>query len=193
VAATSQGLLDRLQNDNDPRAWQSWMALYEPWLRGWLRQYALQPADVDDLLQGILAIIVEKLPLFVHSGRPGAFRGWLRSILVNNVRHFLRKRGRRRISTGGAVDLLEQLEDPASEMSQRWEREHNQLVVRRTLAAIRSEFQPRTWEVFRMLVLENLPVDEVARHCGMERNAIYAAKFRVLARLRQELAGQLEG
>ncbi len=192
MSATSQGLLDQLRSDHDPEAWQRWLAIYEPWLRGWLRRYSLQSADIDDVLQGILAVVVEKMPLFVHSGRPGAFRTWLRSILVNQVRYFLRTRGRRWAGAGAPADWLDQLEDPTSDLSRRWEREHDQLILRHALAAIRPEFQPRTWEVFRLLVLEDRPVDEVARLCRMEHNAIYAAKFRVLARLRQELGGLVE-
>ena len=66
------------------------LTIYEPWLRGWLSRHDLQPADVEDLLQEILVAVSEGLPKFVHNGRPGAFRNWLRTILTNRVRHFLR-------------------------------------------------------------------------------------------------------
>jgi RNA polymerase sigma-70 factor (ECF subfamily) len=191
MTSTSPSLLERIWDRCDPQAWQRWLTVYEPWLRGWLGRHRLQPADVDDVLQNILAVVSQKLPAFVHGGQPGAFRAWLRAILVHQVRDFLRAR-RRQAQADPSLDWLERLEDPGSELSRQWDLEHDREVVRRLLAAVRADFQPRTWEAFRLLVLEDRPAAEVARHCGMERSAVYMAKSRVLARLRQELHGLLE-
>jgi RNA polymerase sigma-70 factor (ECF subfamily) len=193
MPTTSHSLLERLKSRQDPEAWRRWLAVYEPWLRAWLCRHQLQPADVEDLLQDILVVVSQKLPAFVHNGRPGSFRTWLRTILVNQVRYFLRGRRQRQALTPAPLpDWLEQLEDPASELSRQWDVEHDREVVRRLLAAVRPEFQPQTWEVFRLLVLEDRPAAEVARLCGMETNAVYVAKSRVLTRLRQELRGLLD-
>jgi len=190
---TSQSLLDRLRKQHDPQAWQRLLTVYEPWLRAWLSQHQLQPADVEDVLQNILLVVSQKLPAFVHNGHAGSFRRWLRTILVNQVRYFLRSRRQRQaLDAEPEPDWLEQLAAPASELSQQWDREHDQQLVRRLLAAIQTEFEPRTWEVFRLLVLENLPAAEVAQRLHMERNAVYVAKARILARLRQELQGLVD-
>jgi RNA polymerase sigma-70 factor (ECF subfamily) len=77
-------------------------------------------------------------------------------------------------------------------LSRQWDLEHDQQLIRRLLGVVQSDFQPQTWEVFRLLVLEDRPAVEVARLCGMELNAVYVAKSRVLARLRQELGGMVE-
>ncbi len=192
MLSTSHSLLDRLQAEHDPQAWERLVAVYEPWLRGWLRRQPLQADEVDDLVQNILLVVSQKVPAFVHNGQPGAFRTWLRMILVNQVRNFLRaRRHRQALGAGGYPDWLEQLAT-ASDLSRQWEREHDQHVVRRLLAAIQPEFRPGTWEVFRLLVLEDRPAAEVAQLCNMERNAVYAAKARVLARLRQELRGLMD-
>lgn len=193
MTATSQSLLDRLQRQPDAGAWQRWLGIYEPWLRGWLKRHPLQQADVEDLLQSILEVVARKLPVFVHSGQTGAFRAWLRTILTNQVRAFLRSRRRwLTISAETPPDWLEQLEDPDSLLSRSWDREHDGEVVRRLLASIQGDFHPRTWEVFSLLVLENRSAEEVAQRFGMERNAVYVAKSRVLSRLRQELRGLIE-
>jgi RNA polymerase sigma-70 factor (ECF subfamily) len=102
MLTTSRTLLDRLKDRNDAQAWQLWLTVYEPWLRDWLGANRLQPADVDDLLQNILVVVSQKLSAFVHNSRPGAFRAWLRSILVHEVRYFLR--GRQRQTGDGLAD-----------------------------------------------------------------------------------------
>jgi RNA polymerase sigma-70 factor (ECF subfamily) len=192
MLTTSPALLDRLRNRQDPEAWQLWLTVYEPWLRGWLRRHRLQPADADDLLQNILVAVNQKLPAFVHNGRPGAFRAWLRTILVNQVRWFLRaqRQGRGDEPSPGWLDLLE---DHSSDLSRQWDHEHDQQLVRRLLAAVQVDFQPRTWEVFRLLVLEDRPAEEVAQRCQMELSAVYVARSRVLARLREQLGGLVGG
>jgi RNA polymerase sigma-70 factor (ECF subfamily) len=190
MLTTSRTLLDRLKDRHDTHAWQLWLTVYEPWLRDWLSANRLQPADVDDLLQNILVVVSQKLPVFVHNGQPGAFRAWLRGILVNEVRYFLR--GRQRHAGDPLADWIDLLEDPGSELSRQWDLEHDQQLVRRLLGVVQADFQPQTWEVFRLLVLEDRPAAEVARMCRMELNAVYVAKSRVLARLRQELGGMVE-
>jgi RNA polymerase sigma-70 factor (ECF subfamily) len=192
--ATSQSLLERLRDRNDRHAWQRLLAVYEPWLRGWLSRHELQPADVEDVLQEILVVVSEKLPDFVHSGHTGAFRSWLRTILTNQVRHFLRgKRNRQAVlSPQPRADWVDQLADPRSALSRQWDQEHDRHLARRLLASIQMEFNPKTWQVFQMLVLDDRPAAEVARDLGLTANAVYVAKARVLARLRTELRGLME-
>jgi RNA polymerase sigma-70 factor (ECF subfamily) len=192
--ATSQSLLERLRDRADEQAWQRLMALYEPWLRGWLSRHALQPADVEDVLQEILTVVSTKLPEFMHNGRTGAFRSWLRTILTNQVRHFLRGQRNRLavLAPQPADDWLQQLDDPHSDLSRQWDEEHDQQLVRRTLASIQAEFSTQTWQIFQMLVLEDRPAAEVAQQLGLTPNAVYVAKARVLARLRAELRGLVD-
>ena len=191
---TSKSLLERLRDRGDDQAWQRFLAVYEAWLRGWLSRHDLQPADVEDVLQEVLAIVSEKLPRFVHNGQPGAFRSWLRMILTNRVRHFLRGRRNRQaaLPSQPLADWLDQLADPNSALARQWDQEHDEQLVRRMLACIRAEFHPTTWQVFHMLVLEDRPAAEVALHFQLQPNAVYVAKSRIFKRLRQELAGLLE-
>jgi RNA polymerase sigma-70 factor (ECF subfamily) len=192
--ATSRSLLERLHDRGDAQAWQRLLNVYEPWLRGWLSRADLQPADRDDVLQDILVVVSEKLPQFVHNGQPGAFRAWLRMILTNRVRHFLRGQQNRqaRVSLQPLNDWLDQLADPASGLSKQWDQEHDQQLARRMLATIQMEFNTQTWEVFRLLVLEEVPAAEVAQRFGITANLVYVAKSRVLARLRLELRGLID-
>ena len=91
---TSLSLLDRL-GTGSADGWERMVALYEPLIRAWLRSRKLQPADVDDLTQVSLAVIVRRVSEFRHNGRIGAFRTWLRLIVSNALRDHLRTRGRR--------------------------------------------------------------------------------------------------
>jgi RNA polymerase sigma-70 factor, ECF subfamily len=193
MLATSQSLLERLRDRADNQAWQQFLTVYQPWLRGWLSRHELQQADVEDVLQEIFVAVSAKVSEFVHNGHPGAFRTWLRTILTNRVRHFLRGQQNRQAvgSPQSTTDWVDQLADPQSDLTRQWDQEHDQQIVRRLLASIQPEFNSTTWQVFQMLVLDDRPVAEVAQHFQFTPNTVYVAKARVLARLRAELRGFL--
>jgi RNA polymerase sigma-70 factor (ECF subfamily) len=190
---TSPSLLDRLGREPDPRDWRRLVDLYTPLLHAWLGRHALQASDLDDLTQEILGVVVRELPDFRHNGRAGAFRSWLRMIAVHCVRRFWRDKRYRPAAPGGDFEeVLSQLEDPSSQLSAEWDREHNQSLLRRLLELVEPDFQPKTWQAFQLLVLHRRATAVAAAELGLTVNAVLIAKSRVLQRLRQEAAGLID-
>jgi RNA polymerase sigma-70 factor (ECF subfamily) len=188
MSATSATLLERLRDRADAEAWKRLVDLYSPLLSTWLRRHGLQDADVDDLVQEVLLTVAREAPKFQHSGRPGAFRHWLRTILANRLREFWRERRLRPVAAGDSdfAEILDQLQDPDSGLSHLWDQEHDQHVVRRLLAMIEPQFASSTWQAFRRVVLDGSRPDTVAAELGLSVNAVFIAKSRVLQRLREE-------
>jgi RNA polymerase sigma-70 factor (ECF subfamily) len=194
MVETPISLLERLRLRPDAASWQRLVDLYEPLIHTWLRRYALQHPDAEDLTQEVLGVLVQELPNFRHDLRRGAFRRWLRGITVNRLRAFWRAR-RRRALPGGAADvdyLLDQMEDPDSSLSRLWDHEHDLHVARRLLELIEPEFEPATWRAFHRLVLDGRSTAEVAAELGLSANAVRIAKSRVLSRFRREIDGLLD-
>ncbi len=193
MSITPTSLLERLRLRPDPASWRRLVDLYTPFVASWLRAQGVQPADVDDLTQDVLGTLVRELPHFHHDLRPGAFRRWLRGIALNRLRTL--RRARRPLPVGGDPTLgqaLDQLADPDSDLSRRWDEEHDRHVVRRLLDLIEPEFEPATWRAFRMVVLEGRPTAEAAAALNVSPNAVRIAKSRVLARFRQEIEGLID-
>jgi RNA polymerase sigma-70 factor (ECF subfamily) len=190
---TSVSLLDRLRDSPEAASWQRLVDLYIPHIQGWLRRHGVQPADADDLAQDVLAVLVRELP-GLHHQRTGAFRSWLRTITVNRLRNFWRAQQGRPAATGESdvVRWLEALEDPHSELSRLWDREHDEQIMKRAMELIESEFAPSTWKAFRRQVLEGASVDTVAAELSLSANAVVIAKSRVLSRLREEVRGLVD-
>ena len=86
--------------------------------------------------------------------------------------------------------LLEQLEDPSSDLAQQWDRDHDRHVFQKLQAQVRPDFEPRTYEAFVLFALEERPAAEVGQKLGISEGAVIQAKFRILKRLREE-AGEL--
>ncbi|MCA9061015.1 MAG: sigma-70 family RNA polymerase sigma factor [Planctomycetaceae bacterium] len=168
--------------------------LYSPLIKAWLRRYEVQPSDADDLVQEVLLAVSERLGRFEHAGKAGAFRGWLKAILVNRLRKFWRARDRHPQARGDSdIDVrLAQLDNESSEVSLIWNREHDQYVLRQLLALVEPHFEGATWTAFCRVALDGAKPDLVAAELGISLNAVCLAKSRVLRRLRQESEGLIE-
>ena len=64
--------------------------------------------------------------------------------------------------------------------------------MRRALELMQADFQPTTWKACWEYAVQGRPAEEVARELDTTVAVVYAAKSRVLRRLRQELAGLLD-
>lgn len=194
MSSTSASLLERLQADPRSPAWQQMTDIYQPLIRSWLHRQDVLYSDADDLVQEVLAVVVRRLPDFEHNQRIGAFRTWLRTITVNVVRDHWRSKKHRPTAPGGSdlKEFLNQLEDPESGLSHAWNQEHDRHVTHRLLEMLKGDFEPKTWQAFTRLALDGASAADVAQELGLSTNAVFIAKSRVLARLRQEAAGLVE-
>jgi len=184
---TSLTLLERLKTADDEEAWSRFVRLYTPLLYYWCRRMGLHEQDAADLVQDVLVHLVRKLPEFEYDPS-GSFRNWLRVVTVNKWRE--RQRKRKLPSANGSE--LDQV--PAD--SDQWvleEEEYRQQLVRSALPLIRHEFSDTTWHAFQAHVLNQRPAADVAEELGIRIGTVYAAKSRVLTRLRHELARFLDG
>ena len=64
MQTTSISLLNQLRAGSNNEAWQTFDALYRPWLRGWLTQRLMQSADAEDVLQNVMSVLLRELPEF---------------------------------------------------------------------------------------------------------------------------------
>jgi RNA polymerase sigma-70 factor (ECF subfamily) len=188
---TSVSLLERLSLQPDEDTWKRFVDLYVPLIRGWLRRYEVTQQDAEDLAQEVLTVVVRELTDFRHNQQPGAFRNWLRTVTVNRLRELWRTRRGRAAATGDSAvaQMLDQLADPNSSLSRLWDQQHDQHVARRLMELIQPQFEPKTWQAFRRVVLDGMKAAEVARELHLSVNAVLLAKSRVLSRLRQEMQG----
>ncbi len=191
VEPTSVSLLDRLKEARpEDIDWERLQGIYLPLIQRRLRRVPGLGQEADDLAQEVFVVVIRELPRFERQ-REGSFRAWLRTITANKARNHGKYRDRRpAVGMDQAEGFLEQMADPDSDLARQWDREHDEHVVQKLLAAVKSDFNPSTWEAFRRLALDGLPAVRVAEELGMPENAVLLAKSRVIKRLRQE-AGDL--
>lgn len=194
MSTTSLSLLNRAAAEGDSQSWNRLVNLYEPLLRRWVEGFGIQHADTEDLIQDVLATVYRELPSFQHNLRTGAFRTWLKGILINRVRYFLRSRQNRPLATGksSVLEQLQQLADDCSDLSQLWDHEHNAHIISQLTSTVEPRFEEKTWMAFCRQVLDGVSPDEVAAELSMSLSSVYVAKSRVLSVLRQEAEGLVD-
>ena len=190
---TRQSLLLRARTGEET-AWKDLTDLYRPLIVGWLNRQGVPAGDLNDLGQDVLLTVVKHLPAFQHSGQRGAFRAWLRTIICSRTADYWRARDAGAAASGGsgATAALQQLADPDSDLNRRWDEEHDRYVLDCLLDLVEEEFQPTTLRAFRRLALDGAGAAEVAAELNLSVAAVYVAKSRVLARIRQEAEGLID-
>jgi RNA polymerase sigma-70 factor (ECF subfamily) len=194
MSDTSISLLERAASRTDGAAWHRLAEIYTPLLQDWLRQQGLPPTDADDVVQEVLLYVSQELPAFEHNGHSGAFRSWLRQVLVFRLRKHWEKSKRGPAASGRSdyLEQLQQLEDPTSGLSRLWDREHDRHVAAALIALVRERMSGQSCVVLERVVIAGEPPADVARDLGMTVNAVYAARFRILQLLRREGQGLLD-
>lgn len=185
---TPVSLLERLRQPADAQAWTRFVALYAPLIYRWGRRVGLQEQDAADLVQDVLLTLVRTLPSFTYD-RHKSFRAWLRTITLNKWRD--RRKQRSAQTVPGSPEILDELpgrNDP-DEFAETEFRRH---VLRRAVQLMQTDFHPTTWKACWEHGVCGRPAPEVAKELNLSATAVYAATFRVLDRLRQELAHMWE-
>lgn len=192
LGSTSSTLLQRVKS-GDAEAWRRVARLYGPIAFLWCRQSNLSVHDAADVVQETFLAVARHLPAFHRETPKDSFRGWLWTIVHNKIRdHFRRQRdsAQPRGGTAGEVALAQIPEREAQEPPTPFVAAG--LLERLALDLIRAEFESRTWEAFWQVTVGGRSAAEVGDSLGMTKRAVRQAKYRVLRRLRQELADLMD-
>ena len=183
---TRASLLLRLGDPADAAAWSDFAAIYEPFLKRLAESRGMQPADADDVVQETLIAIANAVADFEPNGRPGAFRSWLVVIARRKLIDHLRHHARRPAAAGGSVAgaMLAEFEgDAAEDLTHTLD--FRREVFRWAVGRVRDRVRSATWTAFERTAIGEDAVEAVAVELGIRPAAVYVARCRVIARLRE--------
>lgn len=209
---TSWSLVRRAGGDTSPerrRALEELCALYWYPLYSYLRRRGAEAAEAEDLVQGLLARILERRDLAGLDPGRGRFRAWL----VAAARHHLlneREAARAERRGGGAVASLDTREAEArlaaegageaggDSPEQAFERAWAQTVLSQALESVRDDWEGRgQGELFAALrpALEDpaqlRPLARIAEDLGMTEGAVRTASWRLRQAFGQHLRAEV--
>jgi RNA polymerase sigma factor (sigma-70 family) len=190
---TRASLLVRLRDPRDERAWGQFVDLYAPLIYGYARKQGLQDADAADLSQEILRAVAGTVGGLEYDPARGAFRNWLFTIVRRKLSTW-RAAPHHRIRGSGDSETLRVLEQqPAAEsMDEEWEAEWEQRLFDWACEQVRRDVSLASWQAFWRTAIDNQPGKQVAADLGLSVAAVYLARSRILARLKERVRSARE-
>ena len=187
--ATRHSLLVRIRDARDNQAWSQFVDIYAPLIFRFARRHGLQDADAADLSQDVLRTVVRAAPQLDYDPTKGSFRGWLFTVVRNRLRDWIDSQRRHPRGSGdtGEQELLEAQPDRDHEAAAQWDREYQRRLFSWAAEQVRIDFDNSSWRAFWATAVEGTSPKDVAAELGMSLGAVYIAKSRVLARLKEKI------
>jgi RNA polymerase sigma-70 factor (ECF subfamily) len=183
---TRPSLLARLRDAADAESWQTFVHTYAPLVFRYARHRGVQDADAADITQDVLVRVARSMRAFAYQPERGRFRDWLGTVTRNQLSSFLARR--QRTERVGASDRPSEVEEAAApEADSEWTAAFHAQVLAVALERIRPGFEAVTWDAFLRVWQAGRPALDVAQELGLPIDKVYAAKARVLKRLREEI------
>jgi RNA polymerase sigma factor (sigma-70 family) len=185
---TRASLLVQIRDGANHGAWHEFVQLYGPVVYGFARSRGLQDADAADLMQDVMRSVSSAIGRFDYDRQQGTFRGWLFTITRNKIFNFLSaRRIRPRASGDTTTNLLLDAQPEGNEGADEWELEYQRRLASLAMDRVKGEFQENTWRAFWLTAVDGVAAAEAGKQVGISPVAVYVAKSRVLARLKDEI------
>ena len=175
IPDTSLGLLGRVQS-GDAVAWEAFSGRCRDVLLSWCNWREVQPADAEDVYQNSMLVVLRKVGEFQHAGR-GSFRAWLRAIAWRCWCDAASSD--RQIALSDLREKFLIAQDDIAALDEEYERIWQAGLLSEAMQLVRARVNEKTWEMFRLCVLEGEPVPVVSAAVGMPDYAVHSSKSRV--------------
>jgi RNA polymerase sigma-70 factor (ECF subfamily) len=184
---TRPSLLVRIRDARDAEAWGQFVRLYAPVVYGFGRRKGLQDADAGDLTQEVLRAVSAAAARLQYDPGRGTFRGWLFTVARRKLCDLRARQQRPGQGSGdsGTEALLEARAAPEDEAL--WDQDYRRHLFRCAAEQVRGCFTETTWQAFWETAALGRGGKEVAAGLGLSVAAVYLAKGRVMARLKEQI------
>lgn len=175
----------RVRGEMGADAWREFVRLYGPIVYRFARKRGLTDADAADLMQEALRSVAGD----PGAGEPASGRGTPRSRLFAFARGKLidllatRKDRPRGVDGSRFAPVPDRRAEPDSD----WDGEFQRQLTAKAMDRVRREFHSATWQAFWKTAVDGRAAPDVGAELGMTLGAVFVAKSRVLARLREEV------
>jgi RNA polymerase sigma factor, sigma-70 family len=187
---TRDSLLVQVRSPANREAWDQFVLIYRPVVYRLARRRGLQDADAQDLAQQVLMAVASAIGSYEKSDASVRFRHWLRRVARNAIVNALSRQPRDRATGGSTVQEL-LLEEPSDdhESDAQIEWEYRRELYLRAARIVRGDIEADTWRAFELTVIEGHSIDDVAVLLKRPVGTIYAARSRIMRRLREAVRG----
>ena len=183
---TQESLIALLGRGGNQLAWEKFSELYRPVFYRLARSGGLQDADAQDVVQQVLLSIARSIGHWHKKESDVRFRGWLHRIARNALLNTLTRQPKDRPVGGSSANFsLANQVDVNGLSEHEFEAEYRRALYQRAAKVARHEFEQSSWQAFELCAVSSQSPEAVARQLGKSLGSVYAAKSRVMRRLRE--------
>ncbi len=189
LPSTRRTLLARLKDLSADGPWDEFCGVYQAAIYRFVRKHGLSTADADDVVQEVLASVFASIGDWKPDGREAGFRRWLARITRHAAIDCLRanKRRSRLFVTGKAEHPFSDIAEQRYGLEEQFEAELQMQTFRWAAERVKGQVAYRTWRSFWITAVEGRPARDAVSETGASLGSVYAAKCRVMARIRDEV------
>ncbi len=199
AAATRASLIARIRNWSDDSSWQEFFQTYWRLIYALAVRSGLSESEAEEVVQSTVIAVAKNIGEFNYDPNKGSFRQWLIHQAQWRIADFQRKRQREQklfVRSGhrddeGASDetaTAHRVPNPRCAHETKWECEWNDSVHVAALDALRSQLNPKHYQVFDLYVLRHWPSERVRRTLGIGIAQMHLINSRVKHLYRRERA-----
>jgi RNA polymerase sigma-70 factor (ECF subfamily) len=190
IPDTRQSLIQRVRSVDDSAAWSEFASIYRPAVIRFALRRGLQPADAEDVAQRVFLATARAMGEWEADESRGSFRAWLLTVTKNAVINAVQRQPKAKASGGtSAFQKMSALDDGAEteELQKALEWEYQRAEFRRAAEDVRPEFHAATWAAFWETAVKEREIAAVAKELQKSVGTVYAARSRVLRRIKQRV------
>jgi RNA polymerase sigma factor (sigma-70 family) len=176
---TRQTLLQKLR-DSDDISWSEFYTLYWPFVFAIGTRLGMLPEDCKDLMQEIMLTLFNGQDIMHYDTSKGKFRTYFGQIVCHKALKMIQKAEK---SSSAPVQeskdifqseakIQSEFRDGSDPFRKIFDEEYHNYLLTLALNELRARVEPETYDIFEMVVLQNRPPKDVAKHLGLNRNII---------------------
>lgn len=185
-ADSSRILVNRVQSDGCPEAWQKLVEYFLPFVLKYCRRCGVQEFDAHDVAQNVFVEVAKALPSFAYEPSKGRFRSWMMVVTNRQIARFYR-REMRVCGRNNGTSCPSWIEKQPGTTAARVNDAIQDGLYERALNNVAARLSADVWTAFVETWINERPAEEVASLLSRPTQWVYRAKSRVLARLRDEV------
>ncbi len=190
---TRSTLLAQVRSPDEREAWEEFVLTYQPAIYRMARRRGMQDSDAQDLVQTVLMRVAGAIESWEKE--PGVrFWHWLRRVAKNAILSaFSRKPNDPALGGSGFQQLMDEQPAEATEVEHELALESQREQFLRAAVMVQSDVNAETWRAFELTVIDGESCESAAKILEKSVGSVYAARSRVMRRLRNKVQGLVQG
>lgn len=190
---TRASLIGRIKNPESQTAWQEFYDIYGKLIYWAALKAGLTEDEAQEVVQETLITVVKKIKDFQYDRARGSFKSWLLHTTHWRIQDQFRKRKPAAHHSDPHPEdpqrtaTIARVPDPSLDLDRHWEEQWQKNLVETALQRIKSQVNPKHWQIFDSHVNKAWPVAKVASTFKITEEQVYVIKSRVGGLLKKEV------